>query len=116
MGKHAPTTRRLGCYLNWKIRITGTDGRTLTGTLVGFDKHVNIILLDAEEQRTIKSKKAGKPTDHTRTVGFVVVRGDTVLSVECIDKPKKKGKEDAKVPKIPMPMLMGKGMPMMAGL
>ena len=89
MGKKAPSTRRLGVYINWKVRITSTDGRLLTGTLIGFDKHQNCIVLDAEETRTVKNKKLGKDQDYTRTIGFCVVRGDTIMSVECIEKPKK---------------------------
>jgi len=120
MGKHAPTTRRLGVYLGWKIRITGIDGKTVTGTLTGFDRHVNVILMDAEEHRTLKNKnKAGKVEEHSRTLGFVVIRGDCILSVECIEKPKKnsKKKDDLSkaLPKLGMP-LMGKGMPGMMGM
>lgn len=123
MGKKAPSTRRLGVYINWKVRITSTDGRLLTGTLIGFDKHQNCIVLDAEETRTVKNKKLAKDQEYTRTIGFCVVRGDTILSVECIEKPKKgkaaKKEEPAKaLPKLAMPFPgMGKGMPnMMAGM
>jgi len=44
-------------YVNWRMRVTISDTRTLLGTFMAFDKHMNIVLGDCEEYRKIKSKK-----------------------------------------------------------
>ena len=45
--------------INHRIRVTIQDSRMLVGTLLAFDKHVNLVLADTEEFRKIKAKKPG---------------------------------------------------------
>jgi small nuclear ribonucleoprotein (snRNP)-like protein len=45
-------------YVNFRMKVTIQDGRTLVGTLMAFDKFMNLVLGDCEESRRIKSKKA----------------------------------------------------------
>ena len=40
-------------------QVTIQDSRTLVGTFMAFDKHMNLVLGDCEEHRTVRTKKAG---------------------------------------------------------
>ncbi|KAL7697696.1 small nuclear ribonucleoprotein [Lotmaria passim] len=58
------------------------DGRSITGKLLVFDKHMNVVLGDAVEERP-QSKKAaeeGIPAP-TRQLGLILLRGEHVVSV-----------------------------------
>lgn len=52
------------------IKVRG--GRTLRGTLEGFDQHVNLYMTDAEEVSDPKNVK---------TIGTIVLRGDNVIMI-----------------------------------
>ena len=42
------------------MRVTTRDGRQLVGGLIGFDKHLNLVLKDCEEFRALP-KQGGAP-------------------------------------------------------
>ena len=44
-------------WINYRVRVTIQDSRCLVGTLIAFDKHMNLVLADTEEYRMIKAKK-----------------------------------------------------------
>ena len=50
------------------IKVRG--GRTLRGTLEGFDQHVNLYMSDAEEVSDM---------ENVRSIGTIVLRGDNVI-------------------------------------
>ena len=52
------------------IRLRG--GRTLRGTLEGFDQHVNLVLKDAEN--------ISNP-DNVEMIGTIILRGDNVIMI-----------------------------------
>jgi small nuclear ribonucleoprotein B and B' len=71
--------------INHRLRITLLDTRQLTGQMLAFDKHMNLVLADCEEFRKIKSKKplpGGKTTqDLRRALGLVILRGEIIVSI-----------------------------------
>lgn len=65
------------------------DSRTIVGTFLAFDKHLNLVLSEAEEFRTIKSKGGvGLIEERTekRSLGLVLIRGENVINL-AVDGP-----------------------------
>ncbi|CAO1614439.1 unnamed protein product [Jaminaea pallidilutea] len=48
--------------INYRLRVTLNDGRQMTGQMLAFDPHMNLVLADTEEFRRLKrsGKKGGK--------------------------------------------------------
>lgn len=88
--------------VNCRIRVTLTDGRVMLGQMLAFDKHMNLILVDCEEFRlTKKQKKASNETtlgDMRRTLGMVLLRGETIVSLIPESGPPPAGGNKARVP------------------
>jgi len=104
--------------INHNIRITLNDGRTLMGKMLAFDKHMNLVLADCEEFRRIKKKrKQGEETvsehiEQRRTLGLVILRGETVVSLTDEGAPPAVD-DDKKPGMVPGP---GRGMPAGRGM
>ena len=76
------------------MRITLNDGRQMTGQMLAFDKHMNLVLADTEEFRKVKqrSSKAAAPApgsgataamveqEQKRTLGLIILRGTNIVS------------------------------------
>lgn len=71
------------------MRVTLNDGRQMTGQMLAFDKHMNLVLADTEEFRKIKQKsKSNAPAvsgsaveeEQKRTLGLLILRGTTIVS------------------------------------
>lgn len=79
--------------INWRLKVTLNDGRYLTGQMIAFDRHMNLVLADCEEFRRVRPKKkagdaeAGPPQDMKRTLGLVILRGETVVSLSVEGPP-----------------------------
>ncbi|KAI9490436.1 hypothetical protein BDB00DRAFT_555608 [Zychaea mexicana] len=70
-----PNIKKLRSYLNFRTRITITDGRVFVGTFVCIDKQKNIIIAHSKEFRG----------DENRLVGLVMIPGKHLVKVEAED-------------------------------
>ncbi|MCJ1366292.1 hypothetical protein MMC16_005420 [Acarospora aff. strigata] len=79
--------------INYRMRVTLNDGRQMTGQMLAFDKHMNIVLADTEEFRRVKRKPTkgaqSAPgstapvlveSEEKRTLGLTIVRGTHIVS------------------------------------
>lgn len=81
--------------INWRLKVTLNDGRALVGQMLAFDRHMNLVLADCEEFRRVKPKKktgdpAGEPSapqEIKRSLGLVILRGETVVSLSVEGPP-----------------------------
>lgn len=91
---------KMAGYINYRMRVTLNDGRQMTGQMLAFDKHMNLVLADTEEFRRIK-KKQNKPAapgasssagqtieqEEKRTLGLTIVRGAHIVSLSVESPP-----------------------------
>lgn len=87
--------------INYRLRVTLSDARVLTGQMLAFDKHMNLVLADCEEFRKIKPKgkkndaKDQKEQEIKRTLGLVILRGETIVSIS-VDGPPPPSADEAR--------------------
>ena len=69
------------------------DGRSIVGTFLAFDKHLNLVLSEAEEFRILRKSGAALLEERTerRTLGLVLVRGENVVSLAVEGPPPPSG-------------------------
>ncbi|ORY66516.1 uncharacterized protein BCR38DRAFT_430534 [Pseudomassariella vexata] len=91
---------KMAGYINYRMRVTLLDGRQMTGQMLAFDKHMNLVLADTEEFRRVK-KKQNKPSapgaagpstqtieqEEKRTLGLTIVRGAQIVSLSVESAP-----------------------------
>lgn len=82
-------------FVNWKMKVSIQDTRTLVGTFMAFDKHMNIVLGDCDEYRVVKSKKSSEFKEEKRSLGLVLLRGENVISMSAEAPPAPKPKSAA---------------------
>lgn len=79
--------------INWRLKITINDGRAFIGQMLAFDRHMNLVLADCEEFRRVRLKKkpgeteAGPEQEMKRSLGLVILRGETVVSLSVEGPP-----------------------------
>ena len=87
--------------INWRLKVTINDGRAFVGQMLAFDRHMNLVLAECEEFRRIRPKKkpgeseAGPVQEMKRTLGLVILRGETVVSLSVEGPPPVVDEEDA---------------------
>lgn len=104
--------------VNYRLRVTLTDSRSLTGQMLAYDKHMNLVLADCEEFRILRKKKKGTtsvsdlddgPQEIKRTLGLVILRGESIVSLS-VEGPPPAPKEDPTAGLVPGPgKAMGAG-------
>ncbi|KAK4132362.1 Sm-like ribonucleoprotein [Trichocladium antarcticum] len=90
---------KMAGYINYRMRVTLNDGRQMTGQMLAFDKHMNLVLADTEEFRRTK-RKQNKPSapgaassaqvvesEEKRTLGLTIVRGAHIISLSVESPP-----------------------------
>ncbi|KAH7626691.1 hypothetical protein SMAC4_05965 [Sordaria macrospora] len=91
---------KMAGYINYRMRVTLNDGRQMTGQMLAFDKHMNLVLADAEEFRRIK-RRQNKPAapgssapaaqtveqEEKRTLGLTIIRGAHIISLSVESPP-----------------------------
>ncbi len=70
----AKPTKFLNDTLGEKIELLLKDGRVLSGVLIGYDDHMNLVLEDATEETE----------DMLRRMGTIVLRGNNVVALNPI--------------------------------
>jgi len=83
------------------MSVTIQDTRTIVGKFLAFDRHMNLVLDNAEEFRKVTSKgKLKEEREEKRTLGLVLIRGETVVSLSVEGPPieENKGRVPPSVP------------------
>ncbi|EAN32645.1 LSM domain protein [Theileria parva strain Muguga] len=93
---------RMQHWLQYNVRVTLKDNRKFVGTLVAYDKYMNLVLSDCEEFRMTLGKDKNR-TEVKRTLGFVLLRGENIVSFTA--------KSPVNVPQLGYPMGPGKATP-----
>eukprot|EP00585_Thalassiosira_rotula_P008159 CAMPEP_0196143554 /NCGR_PEP_ID=MMETSP0910-20130528/13592_1 /TAXON_ID=49265 /ORGANISM="Thalassiosira rotula, Strain GSO102" /LENGTH=100 /DNA_ID=CAMNT_0041405031 /DNA_START=241 /DNA_END=539 /DNA_ORIENTATION=+ len=80
-------------YIEHRLRISLIDNRTIVGTFLAFDKHLNLVLVDAEEFRTLSKNRASILEERVekRSLGLIILRGENVVSMAVEGPPPPSG-------------------------
>lgn len=109
--------------VHYRLKVTLNDGRQLVGQMLAYDKHMNFVLAECEEFRTVKGKKdstssASEPAptvQQKRTLGLVILRGETIVSVSVEGPPPVTSSGPGIIPGPGVGVPAGRGMPLGAG-
>jgi small nuclear ribonucleoprotein B and B' len=92
-------TSKMMKYVNWRMRVQISERRTLLGTFMAYDKHLNIVLGDTEEYRVIKGRQGGEDREEKRHLGLVLLRGENVIAISADAPPPPKSRAQQAIQK-----------------
>jgi len=101
-------------FVNYRMKVQLTENRSLVGTFLSFDKHMNVVLGDTEEFRKIRSKKGKSEKTERRVLGLVLLRGENILQM-TVEGPPVKNDSRAKTAAAAASVGPGPGMARAAG-
>ncbi|EEH52206.1 uncharacterized protein MICPUCDRAFT_53542 [Micromonas pusilla CCMP1545] len=109
-------TSKMLAYINYRMRVTIVDGRQIVGRFMAFDRHMNIVLGDAEEFRKLPPKKGLTEEERQvrRVLGFLLLRGEEVVSLTVEGPPPqedKRAQAQQAPPGVGIGKAAGRGMP-----
>jgi small nuclear ribonucleoprotein B and B' len=105
---------RMLTYVGYRMRVVLQDSRSLVGTFMAFDKHMNLVLGDCEEYRRIKNKKGSgisEEKEEKRVLGLIILRGDAVVSLSIEGSPPPESSEKQAPGGPGTGKAMGRGLP-----
>lgn len=80
----------LNKYMNKQLSLKLNGSRRVTGRLRGFDQFMNLVLEDTIEHKTNNNNQANTANDieslNDQNIGSVVIRGNSVLMIEALEK------------------------------
>ncbi|EPR58866.1 putative small nuclear ribonucleoprotein G [Toxoplasma gondii TgCatPRC2] len=85
MGKAGPAAD-LRRFMEKRLDVHLSGGRRVVGVLRGYDTFMNIVLENTVEVKGNPANSASSGGTETNEIGFVVVRGNSILYWECLDK------------------------------
>ena len=87
----APRGSKLARFINSRVKVVVLDKRYFVGQMLAFDTHSNIVLRDCEEYRPHKKRKGGQVIESKRTIGLMILRGETVSHIDIVGPPPPNG-------------------------
>lgn len=78
MAQKKPQMPDLSKFVNNRVKVLASHMQSVTGTLVGYDPYMNLILHDAEVSIEVRGATISEPA------GKIVMRGATVQSVSAL--------------------------------
>lgn len=94
-----PKNTRLETLLNYKICVKTSNNSSFVGTLLSYDKFMNLVLVECEEFRLLKNSKKyleemknneidySKVKEQKRLLGLIILRGENIVSVVAQSAP-----------------------------
>jgi len=98
-------------HIGYKMKITMQDSRTFIGVFKAFDKHMNVIMSECEEFRRVRGKKGKEEKEEKRSMGLVLLRGETVVTMTVEGPP-----PSEEGPRVNLPGGSGSGRPAGRGM